>query len=283
MDVNDMHTLPPLPGSGAAGGATAFDSHFSTLYQGRWERLSAALAEAPDMVAFVVRGAGPDDFADGGKPEPYFLDSASVIAAEALVLRPGCRILDMCAAPGGKTLVIASRMDEASSLVANDLSAERRRRLAAVLDRHLPPPLRRRVRVVGRDGGSMCRSPLERYGAILLDAPCSSERHLMRSPGELARWTRARSRNLAVRQWALLASAFLMLEAGGCLVYSTCSISDTENDGTMDRLERKHHGEFRFVPVECPCAERTGYGSMIMPDTCAGAGPIYIARIVKNG
>ena len=150
------------------------------------------------------------------------MDSASIFAARSLRLPSEGRILDACAAPGGKSLVLASLMGSRPvtgaglSLVANELSADRRRRLRDVLDRHLPRELRARVLLTGRDAAAMCRSYQDAFDAILLDAPCSSERHVLSQAGArsggggrgdgaaLVEWSPARIRGLAARQWALL-------------------------------------------------------------------------------
>jgi 16S rRNA (cytosine1407-C5)-methyltransferase len=151
----------------------------------------------------------------------------------------------------------------------------------------------------------MCRSYEEAFDAILLDAPCSSERHVLRQagprsgsggPGErtaLAEWSPARIRGLAARQWALLSSALIMLKKGCCLVYSTCALSPEENDGVVARAQAKYRdrdGEpsLRFDkpvyegPDGLAGAEETEYGISIMPDRNGGAGPMYICRMWKE-
>jgi len=256
-------------------GAEAFRRRYAELYGARWEGLEAALRRPADSVAYRVR---PDC-------EPYYLDSASIFAAESLDLSragEGAPVLDACAAPGGKTLVLASRLPEGARFEANELSADRRRRLAAALERHLPADLRERVDVRGGDAASLCRRRPEAFGAVLLDAPCSSERHVMADSAALADWSPARSRQLAQRQWALLSSAFLMLAPGGCLVYSTCSLDPAENDGVAARLEDKYRGLFRFDPPSRPGGEATAFGTLVLPDASRGAGPMYVCRIRKN-
>jgi 16S rRNA (cytosine1407-C5)-methyltransferase len=282
-------------------GEAAFRAYYSGLFGERWPALEAALAAEPDSVAFRA----------GEGLEPYFMDSASIFAAHSLRLPPEGRILDACAAPGGKSLVLASRLGTRPgtgaglSLVANELSADRRRRLRDVLDRHLPRELRARVLLTGRDAAAMCRSYQDAFDAILLDAPCSSERHVLSQAGArsggggrgdgaaLAEWSPARIRGLAVRQWALLSSALIMLKKGCCLVYSTCALSPEENDGVVARAQVKYRdadGGFslRFDkplyegPDGLAGAEETEYGISVMPDRNGGAGPMYVCRIWKD-
>lgn len=256
-------------------GAEAFRQHYEALFGDRWPRLEAALATEPDSVAF---SAGPG-------LEPYYLDSASIFAASCLEIPEGGRALDACAAPGGKSLVLASRLGPGAHLVANELSADRGRRLRAVLDRHLPPELRSRVEVTRRDAAAMCRSSKAAFDAILLDAPCSSERHVLTDEAALAAWSPARIRGLAVRQWALLSSALIMLKSGGCLVYSTCALSPEENDRVVARASARYGAALAFEapryegPGEAEAAE---YGLMILPDRAAGAGPMYVSQMKKT-
>lgn len=252
-------------------GEKEFDAFFSDGYGERWPGLRAALL-----------GEGrPVDYGDG-LIAPYRLDAASVVAARSLRLPESGEILDACAAPGGKSLVIASAMGPDARLLCNELSSERRRRLSVVLDRHLPPGMRERVKVSGFDAAAAGGRPSERgrFAAVLLDAPCSSERHVLNDDAALAAWTPARVKFLARRQWSLLSSAFLLLAPGGSLVYATCALSPEENDGPMNRLYAKYGEELEEdrLPEE-DGAERTARGIIYLPDRAAGAGPLYMARI----
>ena len=196
----------------------------------------------------------------------------------------GAVILDACAAPGGKTLVIASQMEKGTELLANEFSLQRRSRLLAVLDKHLPPEKRERVNVSGFDAAAEAgkKSERDRFAAVLLDAPCSSERHVIQNKTALKKWTPARPRFLAQREWSLLSAAFLLLAPEGSLVYSTCSLNPEENDGVAGRLLKKY-GDACIVdrPV-FPAGEDTEYGRIILPDSSQGAGPLYVARFLKK-
>ncbi|MDR2471420.1 MAG: 16S rRNA methyltransferase [Treponema sp.] len=289
--------------AGAAGGGAAFESRYAALYGPRWEGLRQSLLRPPPPVPY-----------GGGLTLPYYLDRASVLAALSPRLPAGSGvILDACAAPGGKSLVIASRMGPGTELLSNELSAARRRRLAAALDKHLDETTRRRVRVSGFDAAALAarRGERGRFAAVLLDAPCSSEGHVLRNAAALEAWTAARPRFLARRQWALLSAAFLLLAPGGSLVYATCSINPEENDGVARRLMEKYGGpgggnnegngngdesgnddgndgdggRRETVCVldrpDFPEGEETAYGRIILPDREA-AGPMYVARWRKR-
>ena len=186
-------------------GGEAFDAHYSERWNERWPALRAALA-----------GENIYDELDLGAGRAYYLDPASVAVAALLPLPSAdtetIRILDMCAAPGGKTLAIAARAARSLAtggalLIANERSAARRRRLRAVLDMHAPTEVRSAIEVTGHDAARWGLYEPERYDAILADVPCSSERHLIAAPKELARWSPSRTRRLATEQFAILAAA----------------------------------------------------------------------------
>jgi 16S rRNA (cytosine1407-C5)-methyltransferase len=211
------------------------------------------------------------------------LDRASILAAQSLVLPDEGIILDACAAPGGKSLVIASDMGEKITLVSNEFSADRRRRLSAVLDKHLDEAKRAQVRVSGFDAAALGgkRSEWNRFNAILLDAPCSSERHVIRNSRALDEWTIARPRSLALRQWSLLSSCFLLLAPGGVLVYATCALPEEENDGVLSRLFAKYGEQVLPEKINFREGEKTQHGRIILPDVSDGMGPMFVAAVRK--
>jgi 16S rRNA (cytosine1407-C5)-methyltransferase len=251
----------------------AFEAYYRSLYAGRWPALRESLIAPAEKSLY---GAG--------LKKAYMMDRASVLAAETLRLpAEGC-ILDACAAPGGKSLALASRMGPGVELLCNELSGERRRRLSNVLDEHLDEETRKRVTVSGFDAASLGgrKNQWGRFAAILLDAPCSSERHVIQSEKALAQWTTARPKALARRQWALLSAAFLLLKDGGSLVYATCALSPAENDGVAERLMQKYGEEIAPDEPDISEGEKTQYGRLILPDACGGSGPMFIARFLKR-
>jgi 16S rRNA (cytosine1407-C5)-methyltransferase len=250
-----------------------FETYYAGLYGLRWERLRKSLLEKPEPVAFAE-----------GLVYPYMLDYASIVAAQSLRLPEEGVILDACAAPGGKSLVLLAKMNPALRLLANEISGERRRRLVKVLDAHLANPKRDQVRVSGFDAAALGRKKSEfgRFGGILLDAPCSSERRVMQQEKTLADWTAARPRFLAARQWALLSAAFLLLKPGASLVYVTCALSPEENDGVASRLVKKYQEQVQLDEPDFSEGEKTRFGRIILPDVSGGLGPMYVARFKKR-
>lgn len=253
-------------------GREAFEQYYMQQFGERWYALKEALLKEPHAVPFFAGGA-----------KTYYLDQASVYAAQALPALKAGRCLDMCAAPGGKTLVLALQMGIGVQITANELSRARRMRLSNVLEEHLPKEQRERITVTGFDAAVLPRLQTACYDRILLDAPCSSERHVFADPQYLNVWTAARVKNLAYRQWALLSAAFLLLKTGGFLVYATCALADAENDAIVAKLLKKY-GESVTVrePEMLHGGEKTSFGYRFLPDTCGGAGPLFFALLEKN-
>jgi len=273
-------------------GEEAFEEYYSAIYGERWPTLKAALLKESQPKAFKAFDGGPE----------YFLDSASVLAALSLPLKNAQKILDMCAAPGGKSLVLARRMNGGASLRCNERSFDRFQRLRKVVAEHLPQDTQERVKISCGDGALLCKKESVLYDAILLDAPCSSERHVLNDPKYLAEWSPARVKSLAMQQWALLSCAFRLLAPGGFLLYSTCAINQSENSSLAGRLLAKFP-DARALPIEelldkqkeaaeavkgsfdmkaLPKFEAQELGFSILPDVQDGAGPIYFCLFEKT-
>jgi 5-methylcytosine rRNA methyltransferase NSUN4 len=273
-------------------GSAGFDEYYAEVYGSRWPRLKSALLQPVTQVARTNRFAKDNDQSpvvtdSAGLLSHYVMDPASIFAAAALEVQAGDQVLDLCAAPGGKSLILAEALAEQGELVCNEMSDRRRARLRAVLEDYLPKDLLSRVRVTGHDGAKWCLYEQEAFDRILVDAPCSGERHLLENREELELWSPARSKNLAVRQYALLASAHAVLRKGGRMVYSTCSISPVENDAVIARLLKKRAGEVEVVRPQpyTEIGEATEYGRIILPDSAdelSGIGPIFFCVLQKT-
>jgi 16S rRNA (cytosine1407-C5)-methyltransferase len=250
---------------------TEFENYCQAIYGERWPMLRESLLTVTKPCAFSA-----------GLKKPYTMDRASIIAAMELRVEGGL-IFDACAAPGGKSLVLCSRMGTEAILFSNELSKDRRRRLCTVLDEHLDER-RQQVKVTSYDAAKLGANKKysEHFDAIFLDAPCSSERHVMADKTAYAKWSPGRPRFLSQRQWSLLSSAFLLLKEGGSLVYATCAISTVENDGVAERLLKKYQSQVILDPPQFTEGEKTLYGKIIMPDQCDGMGPMYVARFKKS-
>ncbi len=252
----------------------AFEAYYQSIYQDRWVGLKAALLKpAPKLERPCFEG-----FAR------YVLDQASIRAAEALQVKPGEEVLDLCAAPGGKTLILAEALKGKGRLIANELSSPRRMRLKEVIQTHIPSEFQSIVTVTGYDGNQFGLKRAGAFDRVLLDAPCSSEQHLLEKDPDQKDWKESRTKQLAQRQYSLLCSALLSLKPGGTLVYSTCSISPLENDGVVERLltRKKEMAELDSDVSDLADLEKTQFGFQIFPDQSNGIGPIFFARLRRK-
>lgn len=269
-------------------GAQGFEQFYTQIYGERWNAIKEAFKNENQAVEYKIPGS----------QKPYYLDAASVFAALCLPVKQAENILDLCAAPGGKTLVIASRMNEEAKLSSNERSPERKHRLQTVVNECLPEEINSRITVSCSDGATWCTRQTECFDCILLDAPCSSERHVMLDDKYLNTWSPSRIKTVSMEQWALLSSAYRLLQPGGYLLYSTCAICPQENDDMLEKLIKKFNKEGdaftfikpspdlseieAFVKMELPEYEKTKYGYEIFPDVQNGAGPIFFSLIKKE-
>ena len=171
-------------------------------------------------------------------------EEVSQLPVTLLDLSPGQRVLDLCAAPGGKTAQIALALDNRGTLLANDFSPERLSALQGNLDR---------LGVVNCsstwcDGGNYpaAAGPFDR---ILVDAPCSSEGTLRRNRSLAYRIGTERNARMAARQRALLRKAVQLCRPGGRIVYSTCTFAPEENELIVEEALEASAGRLTLLPV----------------------------------
>ena len=208
-------------------------------------------------------------------------DLGAQCAAFPLGLEPGLRVLDACAAPGGKTALMAEREPALAQLTAVDLDPGR---LARVRDN-----LRRgglEAQVLAGDAGAPDSwwdgIPFDR---ILLDAPCSALGVIRRHPDIRLRRSPKDIERMPPLQGRLLAAAWMMLARGGRLVYCTCTVTRAENRGVIAAFLEKT-ADAQIVPVrDWPgwpgFGEADGFGVQILPGE-AGADGFYYAALTKR-
>ena len=178
-------------------------------------------------------------------------DPSTAAAVSLMDVKPGLRVLDACAAPGGKTVQLAWRMSpqgEGGALVAVDLYEDR----LAILRENLTRTRHADVIVEQgslADGADAIRAVHGLFDRILLDVPCSNTGVLRRRPDARWRWTTKRMRKLCEVQATFLESALTLLAPGGRIVYSTCSLEPEENRKQIAAF-RKAHPEIACMGVE---------------------------------
>ncbi len=166
----------------------------------------------------------------------YSQEPTAMAAAELLAPRPGDLVLDLCAAPGGKSTHIAALLGGKGLLVANEIIPSR----AAVLTENLERMGVRNAVVTNMSPEKLEEEFPQFFDKILVDAPCSGEGMFRRDPEAAAEWSPEHSRSCAVRQLNILASALKMLRGGGTLVYSTCTFAREENEAVCEKLLSAH-------------------------------------------
>ena len=209
-------------------------------------------------------------------------DAGAQLAAPLLALRAGMRVLDACAAPGGKTGHILEQLGAGADVTAVDIEPARAERIRENLAR-----LRRAAHVrVGdaREPQSFWDGrPFER---ILVDAPCSSTGVIRRHPDIKLLRRASDLPALAAGQLAILVAAERMLAVGGRLLYCTCSVLPEENEAVVQRfLEDAPHMRIAGMPTGAelaPGARERPVGAQLLPGAEAGTDGFYYACLEKT-
>lgn len=209
----------------------------------------------------------------------YYIQEASAMApAMVLKAQPGELILDLCAAPGGKSGQIAAALNGRGALVANEPDAGRARILSATLERLGVC----NALVTNAWPNELAARFPETFDAILVDAPCSGEGMFRREPEARLEWRASSPAGCAARQAGILDEAAKMLKPGGRMVYSTCTFNRAENEQTVFAfLER--HPEFSPGAFELNGLGASTDGCLrVWPHRARGDGQ-FMALLRKSG
>lgn len=208
----------------------------------------------------------------------YFLDMSSLFPALLLPINPDMQVLDMCSAPGGKLLVMISRLIKNVVFTANDSSSARAFRLKGAVQQFLPAEVLSQIKLSIKDATFFGLKKPASYDAILLDAPCSSEAHVVNDPKLLAQFSGLK-KNLPIRQYSLLSAALLALRPGGHVMYATCSINKNENDDVIKKICQKKGPDVQVIFLKAP-GIITDFGMRILPHL-HDMGPAYFSLLRK--
>lgn len=167
----------------------------------------------------------------------YYIQEPSAMAVvEILDPRPGEYILDLCAAPGGKSTQIAGRMQGKGLLVSNEIIPNR----AKILSQNIERMGVRNCVVCNESPDRMASFFHGFFDRIVVDAPCSGEGMFRKDDTAVAEWSMEHVAMCAERQYGILSRAAGMLKPGGLLVYSTCTFAPDENEGVVSRFLREY-------------------------------------------
>ena len=178
----------------------------------------------------------------------YYLQEASAMAPVALLdPKPGERVCDLCAAPGGKTTQIAGRMLGQGFLVCNEINPKR----AKILSRNIERMGVANALVTNEHPETLASRFPGFFDRVLVDAPCSGEGMFRKEEAAVTDWSQETVQMCARRQREILDSAARLVRPGGRLVYSTCTFTPEEDEETVTAF-LKAHPEFTPEPVEAP-------------------------------
>lgn len=172
----------------------------------------------------------------------YSQEPSAMCAVPLLGVLPGERVLDLCAAPGGKTTQLAQAMQGRGLLIANEYVFDRAKILLENVERLGVT----NCAVISTDSARLAEAFPAFFDKILVDAPCSGEGMFKKESAAVAEWSLDNVARCALRQSEILENAANMLRVGGRMVYSTCTFSEEEDDGQIERFLMRHT-EFRLL------------------------------------
>ena len=197
----------------------------------------------------------------------YYIQEPSAMSAAALLApKPGMRVLDLCAAPGGKSTQLATYLGDSGLLVSNEINTQRSRILSQNIERM---GIKNAI-VTNEDSFVLASHFPGFFNAIQVDAPCSGEGMFRKLPEAIEQWSMENVAICATRQKEILDNAAVMLKPGGVIVYSTCTFSKEENEDVIEYfLER--HPDFTLEEME-----------RFWPHKVDGEGH-FVAKLVRRG
>lgn len=174
----------------------------------------------------------------------YVQEPAAMTPAECVTVEPDWIVLDMCAAPGGKSTQLKNKLGEKGILVSNEIIPSRCKILTGNIERL---GLRNCVTTC-MDTARLADIFPKKFNLVMCDAPCSGEGMFRKDEVAVENWSIENVKKCAERQTDILENAAKLVADGGYIVYATCTFSVEENEMTVDRF-LKNHSEFELVPV----------------------------------
>ena len=218
----------------------------------------------------------------------YFQEPSAMSAVPQLGIKPGMRVLDLCAAPGGKATQGAAYLKGEGLIVANEIIAKR----AAILSENIERLGVKNAVVTNETPQRLSEKYPEFFDRIILDAPCSGEGMFRKEPQAVTEWSLAHVEACSVRQKHIADCAVKMLSPGGRLVYSTCTFAPSENEGVAEYIINTYP-DMKLVKIEAEglsdgngkwieSGEDMSKTARIFPHKAKGEGH-FIALFEKSG
>jgi NOL1/NOP2/sun family putative RNA methylase len=253
-------------------------STFNIQHKVPWSEYGFYLEERPSFTADPLFHAGA-----------YYVQEASSMFLEEVLkqtvnLSQPLKVLDLCAAPGGKSTLIQSLISEKSLLVSNEVIKSR----VNVLSENITKWGAANVIVTNNDPKDFQR--LQNYfDVIVIDAPCSGSGLFRKDPEAINEWSEQNVQHCSQRQQRILTDIIPSLKNDGILIYSTCSYSQKEDEDIVDWIVKEYQlSNIRLIVknewgiIESQSCEQNSYGYRFYPDKVKGEG-FYISAFRKNG
>lgn len=202
----------------------------------------------------------------------YVQEPAAMVPVESIEINPGWKVLDLCAAPGGKSSQIKNKLGKNGVLVSNEIVPSRCKILTGNIERM---GFKNVVTTCMHPQKLTKMFPEQYFNMIMVDAPCSGEGMFRKEEIAIDEWTPENVKMCAERQAEILDCAAKMVRLGGYIVYSTCTFSLEENEMTVDAF-LQHHPGFELVPVTEQVRKNTDDG--IQFDGCKCENMHYTRR-----
>lgn len=176
----------------------------------------------------------------------YYIQEPSAMLPGAVIgVKPGDKVLDLCAAPGGKTVQMATQMQGQGLLVANDINSER----VKALVKNVELAGVRNAIVLNETPDKLAVNFENYFDKIMVDAPCSGEGMFRKDEDAIKSWENYKCEKCCTMQWDILQKVDTMLKPGGIILYSTCTFSPEEDELMIERFMDEHKGNYELLEI----------------------------------
>ncbi len=176
----------------------------------------------------------------------YYIQEPSAMLPGAVIgVKPGDKVLDLCAAPGGKTVQMAAQMKGKGLLVANDINADR----VKALVKNIELCGVRNAVVMNETPDKLARNFEGYFDKILVDAPCSGEGMFRKDEDAIKSWEKFKCEKCSGMQWDILQQVDKMLKPGGSILYSTCTFSPEEDELMIEKFMNEYMGHYELLEI----------------------------------
>ncbi len=210
----------------------------------------------------------------------YFQEASATAPVSALPINKGDYVLDLCAAPGGKSTQAAEKLSGTGLLVANEIIPKR----AEILSENIERCGIKNAIVTCETPQRLSEKFPEFFDKIIVDAPCSGEGMFRKEPQAIQEWSVAHTKSCALRQQHIIDCAIKMLRPGGFVIYSTCTFAPVENEENVRYILSKYH-DMSLVPINLPCLSdgiNMPEAKRVFPHISDGEGH-FMALLKKEG